>query len=144
MVGAMIPAFEQRPKRFDVVHMNVAPDILFLGMVDRFVAVKSLFEVMVCVVIVRHNDRVTGDVFPHNALQGFLIGVFDRLSNHFSLAFYHAKDNRFLFSTKPSLAAMRLTPYIGLICLYNAIEGFIELAGTNGIADSMEHEPRGF
>src|ERR1700679_4044361 len=86
VIGADHATFEQRPKRFDVVCMNLAPHVFALAVIDGAMF-YTLVDVPLGGILIGCDQRdLFADSMAHKAAQSLGVHIADDLSDHVTLA----------------------------------------------------------
>src|ERR1039458_1984455 len=145
-------ALDDGPKAFNGVGMDIPVNVLALAVVNHSVR-EILVEVLVAFVVVGRDQANLGRYrLPHEAIEGFGIGLVDHAGDHIALALDCAYNNGLSSSARTAEVPASARTFV-LVLGFAADVGFVyldisdQLAKFNAAkrrADLMAHQPRGF
>jgi hypothetical protein len=144
--------FQQRPETFDRVGVRVIPDVLTLSVVDDFMDILGIETAISGPLVSDQQLRLVRDMLANKALKGIAINAASGTSNNIAAALDSADDWRLSgtnTASSLSLASLADMPVLRLaadecfVNLNDATERRVERFDLRGVAEPMEHEPRG-
>jgi len=102
-------AFQDSPKGFDPVCVNVATNILFLAMIDTAMRIKIFFKSVVRIKLIRHYICTRRNLFFQNRPNSFLIYLLYCFSGNNSFRWLIPKTGVFVLVLRPCVPLVRLS-----------------------------------
>jgi hypothetical protein len=134
-------AFQMLPKVFQAVHMRTIQDIFLLIVVNYFVGVALLFQIVIGNKFIRVRSGTFLNVFLNDRMQGFDFAVRHNLRHYLTFALEHSEDNGFVFRAATATHTVRLSADIGFVNFDIAKQGKFAVNIFHVLTNQMRHAP---